>query len=423
MREAVFRPFLDEQSTPIDSGIVLFFKAPASYTGEDVVELQGHGGPAILDVLLRRVLELGARLARPGEFTERAFLNGKMDLAQAESVSDLISSGSEAAARAAVRSLDGQFSDKVSDITEELIGLRVYVEAALDFAEEEIDFLSSTELTERAASLQEKFQRLDREVQQGQLLRDGLTVVIAGAPNAGKSSLLNQLSGTDTAIVTDVAGTTRDVLREHIQIDGMPLHIIDTAGLHESEDPIEKEGIRRALAALERADHVLWIVDGTQQRLDEKSLVHNIPQNLLEKLPDDIHFDIVVNKTDLLDKNPGIELNHSKDTSTSSDAFSIIHLSAKTGEGISILSTHLKSVAGFSDSNSGQFIARRRHLDALRRASASIKLGLAQLQKQNNAELAAEDFRSAQASLGEITGEFTDDDLLGRIFAGFCIGK
>ena len=387
-----------------------------------MLELQGHGSPAVMNLLLTRVLSLGARMARPGEFTERAFLNDKLDLAQAEAVGDLIASSSHASARAAVRSLSGVFSEQIYSINKELTDLRVYIEAALDFAEEEIDFLSSGELQSRVENLQLRFAELKKQVKHGRVLREGISVVIAGAPNAGKSSLLNCLSGEDSAIVTHVAGTTRDVLRELIQIDGMPVRIIDTAGLHQSDDPVEQEGIKRALAEMKQANRILWLVDSASDQLaaatlDKQFLSSAMRSAMLgeetEKWAADVPVDLVLNKCDLTGEPATI---------TKVGENVVISLSARTGEGVELLKTHLKEVAGFVDDNEGSFIARSRHLDAVQRASVSISAALKQMHL-GNAELAAEDFRLGQDALSEITGEFSSDDLLGEIFSSFCIGK
>jgi len=388
----------------IDVGVALFFRAPHSYTGEDVLELQGHGGTAVMQLLLQRVLDCGARLARPGEFTERAFLNDRIDLAQAEAVADLIESASTEAARAAMRSLSGEFSDRVRALVQQLIELRVYIEAALDFAEEEIDFLSGGELESRVDALQHAFATLMANLQQGRLLKEGLTVVLAGRPNVGKSSLLNRLTGTDSAIVTDIAGTTRDVLREQIYLDGMPLNIVDTAGLSDSGDRVEREGVRRARRAMADADRILWVRDGSLS--DEESLPDDVPAGL--------PLDIIVNKCDVTATPPSI---------SEDKRGCVVHLAAKTGAGISLLIRHLQDSAGFRQNPEGVFLARQRHVDALERAAAATDQALQQLQDRHMPELAAEDLRVAQQALNEITGEFTSDDLLGRIFSSFCIGK
>ena len=409
-RFAHYGPFYDADGDTLDEGIALFFPGPHSFTGEDVLELQGHGGPVILDWLLRRLTALGARLARPGEFSERAFLNDKLDLAQAEAIADLIDASSEQAARNALHSLQGAFSERIHELVEALIQLRIYVEAAIDFPEEEIDFLSDGKVAGDLAVMVEKLQQVFAEAKQGALMRDGMQVVIAGRPNAGKSSLLNALSGRDSAIVTDIEGTTRDVLREHIHIDGMPLHIIDTAGLRDSPDEVERIGIERAWQEIEQADRVLLMVDSTTtDNLDP----HAIWPEFVERLPDKSRLTVIANKTDLSGGKVG----------TLSDAPLTLGLSASSGDGIDQLRQHLKAVMGFTGAGEGGFTARRRHLDALERASNFLAAGQAQLSGYAAGELLAEDLRQAQNALSEITGEFTPDDLLGRIFSSFCIGK
>lgn len=406
-RYATFARFRDADGVPVDEGIALLFKAPRSFTGEDVLELQGHGGPVVLDRLLARVLALGARPARPGEFTERAFLNGKLDLARAEAVADLIEAGTEAAARAAMNSLSGVFSERVEALVEALIELRVYIEAAIDFAEEEIDFLADEQLSRRLDDLQVRLKRLRAEAGQGRLLRDGMSLVIAGRPNAGKSSLLNRLAGQDSAIVTDVPGTTRDVLRERIQLDGMPLHVIDTAGLRDSTDPVEREGIRRAWNEIEKADRVLLVIDDRAGLTAEDRAIR-------DRLPERLPLTLIRNKIDLSGTGPGV---------TSDDRITEVHLSAKTGAGLDALRDHLKQAMGYAGAGEGLFCARRRHLDALERTANHLSAAQHQLDVMRAGELVAEELRLAQQALGEITGEFTSDDLLGRVFSTFCIGK
>ncbi|CAN5224520.1 tRNA uridine-5-carboxymethylaminomethyl(34) synthesis GTPase MnmE [soil metagenome] len=418
-RLATHKNFYDVDNTIIDKGIALYFPTPNSYTGEDVLELQGHGGPVVLDNIIQIVLQLGARLARPGEFSERAFLNGKMDLAQAEAVADLIDSGSKQAARAAMRSLQGEFSRRINQLLESIIHLRIYVEATLDFSEEEIDFLAESKLAEDLSATITELETILAVAKQGALLREGMTVVIAGPPNAGKSSLLNCLSGQDAAIVTDIPGTTRDVLREYIHIDGMPLHIIDTAGLRTSEDVIEQEGIRRSWREIEKADHILLVVDSQTYsptmpiNLDMLSALFSDSEDL-SRLIKEKPLTLVHNKIDLL-----------KDYSPTENisAYTSIKLSAKTGEGIERLHQHLKALMGYETTFETGFIARRRHLDALNRAKANLLAGQTQLQAQAGGELLAEELRLAAAALAEITGEFTTEDLLGRIFSSFCVGK
>ncbi len=401
-RSATLTKFRDATGQILDTGLALYFPGPHSYTGEDVLELHGHGGPVVLDSLLARVLELGVRIARPGEFTERAFLNDKLDLAQAEAVADLIEAGSREAARAAQRSLAGEFSAQVRALVEELIALRMYVEAAIDFPEEEVDFLSDQKLITRLAGLRSSVDQLAVTASQGSLLREGITVVIAGQPNVGKSSLLNALAGRDAAIVTDIPGTTRDVLRERIAIDGLPLHVIDTAGLRESADPVEREGVRRARAEIEKADRVLLLVD---DRVGETAADRSIRASLPPQLP----VSTLLNKSDLSGR-------------PAERAGDILRLSVRTGAGLDLLRALLKECIGYAPPE-GVFLARRRHLEALQRARAALEGAQEQLTVHRSGELVAEELRQAQQALNEITGEFTADDLLGRIFSSFCIGK
>ncbi len=406
-RVAALRALLGERDDPIDEGIVLYFPAPHSLTGEDVLELHGHGGPVVLDQLLRRVLALGARAAEPGEFTQRAFLNEKIDLAQAEAVADLIDSGSAQAARAALRSLQGEFSSRVHALVEAMLQLRMWVEAAIDFPDEEIDFLADRALGERMESIRRQFEELGEAARQGALLRDGLTLVIAGRPNAGKSSLLNRLAGYDAAIVTAIPGTTRDVLRERIEIDGLPLHILDTAGLRESPDEVEAEGIRRAHREIERADRVLFVVDAS-----DPAAVAAVEADLAA-LSTSAPSTVVLNKIDQASKEPALE----------EGAVTRVWLSAATGVGLDLLRTHLKDCVGFHAAGSGALSARARHLDALRRARGHVEEAHQLLLERHAGELVAQELTDAQRALGEITGEVTSDDLLGRIFGSFCIGK
>ncbi|OYV18028.1 MAG: tRNA modification GTPase [Methylococcaceae bacterium NSM2-1] len=403
-RHALFSSFIDDDGSVIDSGISLYFPAPASYTGEDILELQGHGGSVVLDMLLRRVISLGARLANPGEFTERAFLNNKLDLAQAEAVADLIESSTEQSVRSAQKSMQGVFSAQINELVNELTELRIYVEAAIDFVDEEIDFLTDGVVENRIIRLLQGIRQIQKTAQQGRLLRDGMTVVLAGKPNAGKSSLLNALAGHEAAIVTDIAGTTRDVLRERIQLDGMPLHIIDTAGLRESDNSIEKEGIRRAHEEIQKADKILLLIDAREPETED----------LLKTLPTNIDITKVYNKIDLLGIAPEIK--------QTEDGYSC-YLSIKTGEGMDLLKQHLKQSVGFNEATDNVFIARRRHIEALRKGHEYVASALNQLQVSQAGELVAEDLRQAQMCLAEITGQFTSDDLLGKIFSSFCIGK
>jgi tRNA modification GTPase len=415
IRRVVFATFLAEDGSDLDNGLVLTFEAPHSFTGEDVVELQGHGGPVVMDLLLRRVLALGARLARPGEFSERAFLNDKLDLAQAEAVADLIDAGSEQAARSAVRSLNGAFSEKIHKLVEELTQLRMYVEAAIDFPDEEIDFLSDGHVEQELRVLQQQLADVMTQARQGALLREGMRVVIAGKPNAGKSSLLNALAGFEAAIVTDIAGTTRDVLRELIQLDGMPLHILDTAGLRETTDVVEKEGVRRALKEVEKADGILFVYDMTamEDPLEQAAC-------FFSPLPPPEKLLLIANKCDLL---AGISPGQRERPAPDGTNYKELVLSAQRGLGLVALRESLKLQMGYQSGDAGLFTARRRHLEALASAQAALDVALQQLLQRGAGELVAEDLRVAQNALSEITGEFTSDDLLGRIFSSFCIGK
>jgi tRNA modification GTPase len=410
-RYATLRRFQDADGSTIDQGIALYFPAPGSFTGEDVLELQGHGGPVVMDLLLRRTLELGTRLARPGEFSERAFLNGKLDLAQAEAIADLIEAGTETAARLAGRTLEGALSRRVQALVDDLTQLRVYCEASLDFPDEDVDFLADAQVAADLACLIADTQVLLADARQGQLVREGLRLVIAGPPNAGKSSLLNALSGADTAIVSHIPGTTRDLLRAEIQIDGLPLHITDTAGLRTAADPVEAEGIRRAHGQIAQADRVLWVFAGDADA-DPAAAGPDA------QLPPGVAVTRVRNKIDLTGEAPGL-----RQTPGGPE----VALSARTGTGLAELRAHLKDIAGFhggrGEGGGGEFLARRRHLDALDRALGHLEAAAGVLAATASGELVAEDLRQAQRALGEITGEFSSDDLLGRIFAGFCIGK
>ncbi|MCJ8297332.1 MAG: tRNA uridine-5-carboxymethylaminomethyl(34) synthesis GTPase MnmE [Pseudomonadales bacterium] len=410
-RYAQYGPFLDENGQELDQGIALYFPGPNSFTGEDVLELQGHGGPIVMDFLLQRVQSLGCRLANPGEFSERAFLNDKLDLAQAEAIADLIDSSSQQAAKCALRSLQGEFSKRIYQLVESLTNLRIYVEAAIDFPEEEIDFLADGIVQGRLEKIIENLDCVKREAKQGSIIREGMNVVIAGRPNAGKSSLLNALAGKDAAIVTDIAGTTRDVLREHIHIDGMPLHIIDTAGLRDAPDEVERIGISRAWQEIKSADRILLMVDSTQTAADDP---HQIWPEFVDKLDDDSKITIIRNKADLSDEKIGLHHGHGAPC---------INLSAKADLGIDVLREHLKTCMGYQATAEGGFLARRRHLDAIDRADELLSTGYAQLIYNNAGELLAEDLRQAQQALGEITGQVSSDDLLGKIFSSFCIGK
>lgn len=397
----------------LDTGIALYFPAPNSFTGEDVVELQAHGGPVILDMLMTLCTNAGARQARPGEFSERAYLNDKIDLAQAEAIADLINSTTEQAALNASRSLQGEFSSKIQTLVDLVTRLRVYVEAAIDFPEEEIDFIKDGQVKSQLQGIIDQLQVVMTQARQGSLMREGMKLVIAGRPNAGKSSLLNALAGQDRAIVTAIEGTTRDVLREHIQIDGMPLHIVDTAGLRDSYDEIEKEGIRRAWTEMESADRILLVVDGSNPESADDDPLAIWPERD-EHSTRDIPVTIVHNKCDLSGQPPIIE-QHNDST--------IIELSAKTGAGIDLLNSHLKYCMGYAEGGESQFSARRRHLHSLQQAAESLAQGQLQIQQAGAGELLAEDLRQTQEYLGEITGVVSSDELLGEIFSSFCIGK
>lgn len=412
VRQAEYLPFMDSQGRPIDQGIALLFKAPHSFTGEDVLELQGHGGPVVLEMLIQRILQLpGLRLARPGEFSERAFLNDKLDLAQAEAIADLIEASSIQAARSAMHALQGDFSKLVNALSEELIALRIYVEAAIDFPDEEIDFLGDGIINGRLQALRQQLAELRATAQQGALLRDGMKVVIAGRPNAGKSSLMNALCGREAAIVTDIAGTTRDLLREQIHIDGMPLHIIDTAGLREASDVVEQIGIERAWTAIGEADQLLLVVDGSST--PDLAPAALWPE-FIARLPTGLGITVVRNKADVSGEALGLQQQGGVTTIT---------ISARNGGGIDSLRQHLKQLMGYQGGGEGVFIARRRHLQALDAAAAHLDHGDLQLNRYRAGELLAEELRLAHEQLGEITGRISADDLLGRIFGSFCIGK
>ncbi|MCB1875016.1 MAG: tRNA uridine-5-carboxymethylaminomethyl(34) synthesis GTPase MnmE [Chromatiales bacterium] len=408
-RKAHFGPFLDADGQPLDHGIAIWFPGPASFTGEDVLELQGHGGPIVLDLLLQRALSLGARAARPGEFSERAFVNGKIDLAQAEAIADLIDASTRQAALAAVRSLQGEFSEHIHNLVDELIRLRTFVEASLDFSDEDIDFLTEGHIAEQVHGLRKRIAEIQKLAGQGRILRDGIHVVLAGRPNAGKSTLLNRLAGRESAIVTDIPGTTRDILREPIQLEGVPLHLVDTAGLREdSIDPVEQEGVRRARREIEQADRILLLVDDNDRpEQAEAALLADLPQQ---------HARITVLRTKI-DRS-----GHAPALSRSTIG-ERIHLSAHTGAGMELLRNHLLSCVGYQAAGEHSFMARRRHLDALSRAQQTVVNAETLLVEGHTAELVAEELRAAQESLSEITGQFTSDDLLGKIFSSFCIGK
>lgn len=411
-RVADYLPFKDEDGTVLDQGIALFFKAPHSFTGEDVLELQGHGGQVILDILLNRILKInGLRIARAGEFSEQAFLNDKLDLAQAEAIADLIDATSEQAARSALKSLQGEFSNKINQLVEDVIYLRTYVEAAIDFPDEEIDFLADGKIEAKLTAIRSQLANVRAEAKQGSILREGMKVVIVGKPNAGKSSLLNALAGREAAIVTDIAGTTRDVLREHIHIDGMPLHIIDTAGLREASDEVERIGIQRAWDEIAQADHVLLMIDSTISPPDH---FQQEWATFLAKLPQNMPVTVIRNKVDLSGEGESLSVQ---------DPFTLIRLSAQTKIGVDLLREHLKKSMGYQSSSEGGFLARRRHLVALETAAEHLERGHIQLTQFHAGELLAEELRLVQNALSEITGQFTSDDLLGHIFSSFCIGK
>jgi tRNA modification GTPase len=393
----------DNKGDELDSGIALYFPGTASYTGEPVLELHGHGGPLVVASVIDAAVELGARRAEPGEFSKRAFLNGKLDLVQAEAIADLIDSGTSQAARAALRSLSGSFSHAVANLQQQLVNLRMHVEAAIDFPEEEIDFLSDEDLLRKIDDCANAFAKLQREASIGRVLRDGLQLVIVGKPNVGKSSLLNLLSGQEAAIVTEVAGTTRDILRERIEIDGLAVELVDTAGLREDPDRIEAEGIRRAREALRNADGALWIQDASEESGGE----------LDEEIPDDIPVIILRNKIDVTGDAPGA----TKQDSTT------LNISAQTGAGIDELRKTIRRLAGYRDLGEGAFTARRRHVDAIVKAQEHFQRGREALAENKAGELFAEDLRLSHEALGEITGSVSSDDLLGRIFSEFCIGK
>jgi tRNA modification GTPase len=411
-RIASYQAFYDSKKQVIDQGIALFFAGPNSFTGEDVLELQGHGGQVVMQLLIETCLQSGlVRLAKPGEFSEQAFLNDKMDLTQAEAIADLINASSQQAAKSALRSMQGEFSSQIKNLVEKVIYLRMYVEAAIDFPEEEIDFLGDGIVQSNLAAIVSLLNDIMHQAKQGSLLRDGMRVVIVGRPNAGKSSLLNALSGKESAIVTDIAGTTRDVLKEHIHIDGMPLHIIDTAGLRDNADTVEQIGIERAWQEIENADRILFMVDAQEETNNQPDAIW---PEFYEKLPNNAAITVIRNKCDLSNEAPGIN-NEGK--------YPVISLSAKDKTGINSLTAHLKECMGFDQVGESQVIARQRHITALKHAQAHIETGKEQLELSMAGELLAEELRIAQEYLNEITGEFSSDDLLGKIFSSFCIGK
>jgi tRNA modification GTPase len=397
-----FRQFFDATDQQLDHGICLYFKAPHSFSGEDCVEIQAHGGPIVLDMLLERLCELGARLARPGEFSERAFLNGKLDLTQAEAIADLIESGSRAASRAAVRSLEGRFSQQVHSLVDEIINLRAFIEAALDFAEEEIDFLDNSDISHRLDDCNQHLQTLLAQAEQGRTLQEGLSVSLAGLPNAGKSSLLNYLAGYEAAIVTEIAGTTRDVLREHISLKGIPLKVNDTAGLRESQNPVEREGIRRAWETIGQSDIIIYLVDSSKGLTPaDREFIDQLAGASLQ---------IVFSKSDLAQANQP-------------RAPESLAISTLSGDGMEMLIQRITGQVSDYNQDNQAFMARRRHVDALLRAQESVQQAMHIFNTTRSGELMAEDLRGAQGYLNEITGEFTNEDLLGKIFSTFCIGK
>jgi tRNA modification GTPase len=414
-RLATFTVFHDSEGEGIDHGLGIFFPSPHSFTGEDVLELQGHGGPVVMDLLLQRTLELGARIAEPGEFSLRAYLNDKIDLTQAEAIADLIDSSSKQAAKGAMNSLQGEFSKRIKVLDKKVVDLRLYIEAAIDFPEEEIDFLLDSRISASLEDILVSLKASLNQTRQGAVLNDGISLVLAGKPNAGKSSLMNALCGKDAAIVTDLAGTTRDVLSEHIQMDGIPINLFDTAGLRETDNPVEIEGMKRAIAEAERADIVLLLVDVSKGGLTWQEEVNQL-LSLIER-PSSVL--IALNKIDLLDH----EIPSEQSSLFENSDRAVIQISAKTGVGISELKTKIKQIVGYVDNSEGVVLARRRHIHALERAEMAVIQGKEQLETQMAGELLAEDLKIAHESLCEITGEFSSDDLLGEIFSSFCIGK
>jgi len=411
-RYADYCDFKDGEGEVIDQGIALYFQGPNSFTGEDVLELQGHGGQIVLDMLIKRVMEVeGLRIAKPGEFSEQAFMNDKLDLTQAEAIADLIDATSEQAAKSALNSLQGEFSTQVHELVDQVTNLRLYVEAAIDFPDEEVDFLSDGKIAGSLYRIITKLDSVQASAKQGSIIREGMKVVIAGRPNAGKSSLLNALAGKESAIVTEIAGTTRDVLREHIHLDGMPLHIIDTAGLRDTADTVEQIGIERAWAEIETADQVLFMVDGTTTDAVDP---HEIWPDFIDRLPKNLGVTVVRNKADITGEALTVTQDH---------GHNVFRISAKTGLGVEELQQHLKSLMGYQSNLEGGFIARRRHLEALELATSHLMIGKEQLEVYQAGELLAEELRMTQMALSEITGKFTSDDLLGKIFSSFCIGK
>jgi len=426
IRKAEYLPFFGANKDTLDQGIALFFQAPNSFTGEDIIEFQGHGGPVILDMLLNAILALPkVKMAKPGEFSEQAFLNDKLDLTQAEAIADLINSSSEQAARSALHSLQGDFSRLVNEMVESIIHLRMYVEAAIDFPEEEIDFLADKKIVNDLKAIINQVESVQKQAQQGSIIREGMRVVIAGRPNAGKSSLLNALSGKETAIVTDIAGTTRDVLTEQIHIDGMPLHIIDTAGLRDSDDKVEQIGIERAWQEIKQADRVLLMVDASENHsvLEDEQDIRNYYPEFFEKLPSNIGLTLVRNKADINQTINHDNIGLAEFSDDKQVKHTVVTISATTGDGVDSLKEHLKNIMGYQGSTEGGFMARRRHLTALNNTHQHLITGLDQLESFVAGEILAEELRICQQELDQITGEFTSDDLLGKIFSSFCIGK
>ncbi len=410
-RKVHYGPFSDKQGNLLDEGIALYFKKPSSFTGEDVLELQGHGGPIVLDMILQQLVQMGCRMARPGEFSERAFLNDKINLTQAEAVADLIDSSTQQAARSALNSLKGTFSTLIDELIEQLVDLRCYLEAAIDFPDEDIELLAEDKISPRIIEIQTQLTAILQQAKQGALIKEGIQVVIMGKPNAGKSSLLNCLAGSSRAIVTDIEGTTRDILEEQINIDGLPINFIDTAGLREPKDQVEKEGIRRALQRLESADCVLLLEDGTKKGQAE------IDSKYKDQLPDSIPIIRLINKIDLTEAVPGLA------NSDENQPYPVLYISAKQNLGIEQLKTYLKEVVGFNNTSESNFTARRRHLECLFETAQILEAALEQWKAAGAAELLAEDMRAAQKSLETITGSFSNEDLLDVVFSGFCIGK
>jgi tRNA modification GTPase len=406
-RLAEYLPFKNADGTVIDQGIALFFPGPHSFTGEDVLELQGHGGPVVMDMLLQTVTHFGARLARSGEFSERAFLNDKLDLTQAEAIADLIDAGSEQAARTAMRSLQGAFSAAVHNLVEQVTELRIYVEAAMDFPEEEIDFISEGKISEKIAQQQQTLHSIFEKAEQGSLIREGINLVLVGRPNAGKSSLLNSLARREAAIVTDIPGTTRDIVKEVIMLDGLPVHLLDTAGLRDTEDRVEKEGMRRTWDAINQADVMILLVDDNEGFTQAE-------QHIIDACPASVSVIVLFNKCDITGRATGMI--------ETADEYKSLAVSARTGEGLDELIKCIKQLAGMQATGEGAFMARRRHLAELKTAQQHLQLAQQQAQ-HSEGELIAEELKMVQEALGTITGEVTSDDLLGKIFSEFCIGK